>query len=200
METISIYSFDELSEEAKIKAIEKYRNNDHDDFDWQAEPIIEDFSTICDILGITLEEKYPVSYSVGYRQSDYSSFFGQYKYKKGALSKIMEYAPKDDRLAHIAKSLQKLQRKYFYKLSCDIARSYRGESMRIENIERSDFIELSNDDYKDIENELEIIFIYLAHWLYKQLCEVLDFINSDDYIKETLIANEYKFLEDGRMI
>ena len=200
METINIYYFDELSEESQNRAIKKWRNSAHDDFDFQAEAIIEDFSTICDILGISLKEKNPVSYSVGYCQSDYASFYGTYRYNKGALAKIKEYAPKDSTLEYIAKELQNIQKKYFYKLTVEISSGGYRESHMCVDVNDTEGQYRYTCKYDELESEFKHIFSNLAHWLYKRLCEALDYVYSEDYIKETIIANEYKFLEDGRMI
>ena len=198
VKTINLYSFNELSEDAQQKAIDKWRHNDYDDFEWQAEHIIEDFATICKILGITLDYKNPVSYSVGYCQSDYASFFGTYRYNKGALSKIKQYAPHDTELYNIAKQLQEIQKKYFYMINVSISRSCRvyRDSMSFE-INHKNEINISDTDYLELESEFKYIFSHLAHWLYKRLSEALDYVNSDNYIKETILANEYTFTEYG---
>lgn len=198
VKTINLYYFDELSDEVKEKAIDKFRETIGDDFDWQAEHIIEDFTNICKILGITLAYEHPVSYSVGYCQSDYAAFFGTYRYNKGALSKIKEYAPKDSTLEYIAKQLQEIQRKYFYKLIVNISSGgYRESSMSVDI--HDDENRYSYGKYDQLESEFKHIFSNLAHWLYKRLREALDYVYSDEYIKETIQANEYTFTEYGEI-
>lgn len=52
--------------------------------------------------------------------SDGASFTGRYSYEKGCLKAIKEYAPKDEKLHELVKSIVTRQKPHFYKLQCVI--------------------------------------------------------------------------------
>lgn len=190
--TINLYSFDELSEDAQQKAIEDYRNADLDCFSDLVEFIIDDFITICKIIGIDLRNKNPIFYSVGYCQSDFASFFGTYEYNKGAYKALKHYAPMDTILLDYVKQLQALQSKYFYGLTVTIDSTPRN-NMQIETYDKND------NNRKELDSEFDDIFSGIAHNLYISLRNELDYVNSNEYIIELITANEYTFTSDGKM-
>lgn len=200
----NLYKFDELSDEAKQNAIDKWRNSDNDDFDFQSECSIDDFCTILNILGFDVDnmknsKKPAIYYSVGYCQSDYANFDASYRYKKGALKAIKQYAPRCGELHNAAKTLQELQKKYFYNLYCKVKTNHRyGFSVEVEHLENSGFI--YSDNVISVENEFKYIVRQLNHYLYIQLRNGLDYVNSDEYITETIINNDYEFKDNGVMI
>ena len=49
-----------------------------------------------------------------------------------------------------------------------------------------------------IENEIEQLFKDLADWYYAKLENEYEYQNSDECIRETIISNEYDFLESGK--
>lgn len=81
-EIIKIYTFDELSEEAKQKAIENYRDNDEmewlpDDMQWKLDELLEEVKNLT-----THSSK--IFYSLTYCQGDGAmfEFDGEYTYRK----------------------------------------------------------------------------------------------------------------------
>jgi len=76
-ETYNVYSFDELSDKAKNKAMEDYAANLG--FSFYAECIIEDAKTIGELMGIDIDNVY---YSGFYSQGDGAMFTGGYGYKR----------------------------------------------------------------------------------------------------------------------
>ena len=109
-ETIEIYTFDELSDDAKDKAREWWLGGGLD-YDWY-EFIFYDFLNICEILGFDVIES-NIHFSGFCSQGDGASFTGSYKYSRGAANKIREYAPQDKVLHEIADTLQALQKRNF---------------------------------------------------------------------------------------
>ena len=99
----TVYQLDELSDAAKSKTRDWYREGafDHDWYCW----IFEDFVRICDILGIDLKTR-PVRLMGGgtrqdlciwftgfWSQGDGASFEGDYAYAKGATVAIRAQMP-----------------------------------------------------------------------------------------------------------
>src|SRR5262245_48325937 len=90
--TTSVYTFDELSDEAKDTAREWFRRG----LEFDAEPVLEDAERMADILGINIRTKRAtlgngstkmiqnIYYSVGDRDAG-ACYDGSYSYKKGSM-------------------------------------------------------------------------------------------------------------------
>lgn len=205
-ETINIYKFQELSEESKEKAIERYRNFNLEDSSW-SECITEDFAAICDLFGIDCRQTRknrkdgtyfytPTIYFSGFwSQGDGASFECKYTYKKGGLKAVEEYAPKDFELHKILKNIQDIQKQNFYRLcvSSNVRGFYVHSGCMSVNIEHNE----GHDVSRDTEESMTQAFRDLADWLYSKLESEWDFQNSDEYISEQIIANDYEFNADG---
>src|SRR3954466_15035963 len=111
--TQTLYKFGELSEDAKEKARQWYREADDGDNFW-SESVIEDAATIADLMGIDLRQRpvklmnggtryEPAIYWSGFwTQGSGACFEGTYTYKKGSAKAVRDYAPKDEALHAIA--------------------------------------------------------------------------------------------------
>lgn len=207
---LPLYTFDDLSNEAKEKARTWYRSFDVDG-DW-CEFVYDDFEAACAILGVTLDTRTVRLHGGGARQkpciwfSGFSSqgdgacFQGLYRYEKTASRKIREYAPQDSDLHAIADALQAIQRRNFYQLFATIShrgRYYHEHSMQI-SVERdsSGCQEMTTDTEEAVVEALRD----LARWLYRRLEREYEYLISDAVVDEMLIANEYTFTETGSHI
>jgi len=191
--TIKIYKFEELPESIQEKVIEKFRENNLD-YDWW-NCIYDDFITICAILGIETEHK-KIFFTGFSSQGDGACFEGHYSYKKGSVKALKEYAPRDTDLFNIAKNLQDIQKTAFYQLSATVKHSghyYHKYCTQI-NVIRNDNQEITNNQ----ENGIIECLRDLMQWLYKTLNAEYDYLQSDEAIKETIEANEYEYLENGK--
>jgi hypothetical protein len=132
MKTIekTIYTFDELSDDAKECA---------------------------KIIGIDIDNVY---YSGFWSQGDGACFEGSYSYKKGSVAAIKAYAPKCTELHNIAKQLQDLEKRLFYREICQIEHSGRYYDKYSMVVHCSDH---------DLGSEFKSIFSDFANWIYKQL-------------------------------
>lgn len=192
-----VFTYSELSESAKETAREWYRKCSAGD-DFYAECVYEDAAQIADLMGIDLCQTRtntgtyePTIYYSGFSsQGDGASYECRYKYKPGALKAVTAYAPKDAELHRIAKALQDIQKRYFYKL---VASSHHSGCMRV-SVEHSDD---SCRDISDAEDTVTQCLRDFADWIYSQLEKAHDWENSDDRIAETILCNEYKFTEYG---
>ena len=129
VETV-VYTLKELSDTAKEGARAWYRETCLD-CDWH-ECVFEDFETICQLLGVTLQtspvplmgggtREKPHLYFRGFSsQGDGASFEGSFRHARGAARAVRAHAPKDPELHRIANALQEVQRPNFYQLTADI--------------------------------------------------------------------------------
>ena len=130
----TVYQFPELSDAAKEKARNWYRDFGPQDDWWDA--VYEDFERVCEILGIRLKTtsvrlmgggtraKPCIWFSGFWSQGDGASFEGYWSHAKGAAARIRDYAPTDATLHGIADRLQAIQRRNFYQLAAEV--SHRG--------------------------------------------------------------------------
>ena len=126
VETV-VYELKELSEAAREHARAWYRDNCMD-YDWH-DFVYEDFQTVCELLGVTLDTRHvplmgggtcetPQVYFRGFwSQGDGASFEGSYDYAPGAAGAVRAFAPDDPELHAIAEALQDVQRRNFYQLA-----------------------------------------------------------------------------------
>lgn len=105
-----VFTFEELTEDAKEKAREWWRNCENENSSF-AEYVIDDCKEIASLFGLEIDKIY---YSGFYSQGDGACFEGKYGYKKGALKAVQNYSqyhfPKIKR--HIMKNLVKQYLKY----------------------------------------------------------------------------------------
>ena len=195
-----IYTFDELSDDAKEKARDWWRNGGLD-YEWY-ESVCSDFMTICGILGFDVIES-NIHFSGFWSEGDGASFTGSYKYSKCSAKKIREYAPQDAALHEIADKLQALQKRNFYRLWGNIERCSTRNYVHETTIACSGAYR-DSDNYQnptsDAEETLTDCARDLCHWLYARLEKEYDWLMSDEYIDETILCNEYEFTATGEIV
>jgi hypothetical protein len=200
-----IFTFNELSDDAKENARQWYRQGHLDD-DWW-EPVYSDFEAICEILGIALKttpvplagggmRRKPCIYFRGFgSQGDGASFEVEcYSYAKDSIARIMAYAPNDDKLHAIARRLADMQRRNFYRLYARAGQRgrYCHENTMHINVGRDDAAMTA-----DAEEAVCEALRDLARWLYGRLEREYDYLQSDEVVDESLIANAYTFTAAG---
>lgn len=204
----TVYQFDELTDEAKEKARQWYRESDDG---YCLDNVISDFSQIAEIIGLELStrsvplmngktrQEPEVYYSVAYSQGDYAAFTGTWRYEKGSMKALREYAPVDTVLLSILADFNALQKRFFYRLAVDC--SERRGNQYVNNVYRrytSRYDEQAVD--RETEREAENIVDRLSSWLYTQLRNEVDYQNSDEQVDESIRANEYEFSENGERV
>lgn len=201
------YTYDELSDEAKEKAREWYRSATASD-DFFSECVFDNAATVADLMGIDLcwtrpgnpanPYKQTIYYSGFYSQGDGACFECTYQYKAGAGKAVAAHAPEDEELQRIAEALQTLQKRYFYKL--------RGSTKHRGHYYNSRSMDIAlwhvDDEYRTIpeHDDFDELMRDFADWIYKELERSYDDQNSDDFVAETIISNEYEFDISGRRI
>ena len=191
----TVFKFDELSDEAKEKAIEKW-NEDGLDYEWW-DYVEEDAKRMGALMGITVDKMY---FSGFWSQGDGACFEGSYEYVKGAVKAIMTEAPSDTELHRIAKDLQDIQRRNFYGLSASVKQRGHYSHEHCTVIDVSDGRENAPWQVSDeTEEAIAEALRDFMRWIYRNLEREYEFITSAEEVAETLRINEYDFLENGRM-
>ena len=184
----TLYQFHELPEDAKQYAISTYWYED-----WDYEGVFYDAKQIGKCMGIDIDDIYFRGFC---SQGDGACFTGHYRYAKAGVKAVMEYAPQDKELHRIAKELQEVQRKCFYKLYATITQSgmYCHEgAMRFE-------IYSCDNNYTEIEEAgLKEALRDFARWIYKSLEEQYEYETSEEAVLEACEANGYEFDEKGNL-
>ncbi len=203
----TVYAFDELSDSAKEKALDWYREAglDHDWFEF----VFEDFERVCDLLGTEIRtvpvrlhgggtrRKSCIWFSGFWSQGDGACFEGDYSYKSGASAAVRSYAPQDGELHRIADALAAIQRRNFYRLRARLThrgRYHHEYSMAIAVERRGP---CRQDMTGDAEEAVSEALRDLARWLYGQLEREHDHLMSDETVADAIRANDYRFTEDG---
>jgi hypothetical protein len=218
-ETIQIFKFEELSESAKENAREWFRRASSGD-SFRFDFVIEEFQTVAEMLGFEIAEnvrknkndatvREPRVFWSGFcSQGDGASFEGEYRYKRGALAAVRAYAPNDATLHNIAKRLQAAQARIFYagvfvvkqsglychEMTMNIAESFARYDSKWYSGSRYD-----NSHTESAEADILECARDLARWLYKNLENENDYMESAEYIDECITANEYEFTETGEI-
>lgn len=148
-----VYTFDELSDEAKERARSWWREDCMDHNWWDS--TYDDAEAIANILGITFDQKavprmdgkfnnHPKIYFSGFNnQGDGACFEGTYRYAPDWKKALLAHAPTDGTLLKIGEDLQSAQASAFYQ--CVARTKHRGHynhSKRMEvELPESDEIE-----------------------------------------------------------
>jgi hypothetical protein len=206
-ETITLYTFNELSDGAKENARQRWRDGFECD-DSFYEFIYEDAATVADIMGFDIcqtrktlmngSHRYdPTIYWSGFSsQGDGACFEGSYSYKKGCVDAIKKYAPNDTELHNIVQSLVQMQKPWFYKLTGSV--KHRGHYYHELSMDCS--LDHTDDIYAQLpEDEFKEICADFARWIYRQLEREYEWQMSDEYVDEAIIINEYEFTEKGEI-
>jgi len=175
-------------------------------YDWW-DSIYDDFSSVCDILGIALDQNEPC-FSGFCSQGDGASWTGQYVARNHVATydtapvAIREYAPHDETLHTIADELCLLARIYrpvWASVTRHSTHYVHDMTMSVGEWDYLDDVSVDDVDFvilEHIEETLKAQFRALACWLYKKLEAEHDYQTSDEAVVEALIANETKETEE----
>lgn len=200
-----VYQYNELSDDAKQKAREWFRESSIGD-DYFTENVYDDAADMADIFGLDIRTrrtgtgnyKPNIYYSGFSSQGDGACFEGKYQYKAGALKAIKHAAGQDTELHRIVQALQTAQRRVFYKASASTKHRghyYHSGCMTVD-------IELENDNslLSEIEDDITQALRDFADWIYKQLEKEWEYQDSDEAVEENIIINEYEFTQEGKRV
>jgi hypothetical protein len=205
--TIQLFKFDELSDIAKERARQWFREClDSSDF----ENVISDAVECARILGVTFDEREyktvgghtrhePAIWWSGFSsQGDGASFDGSYRYARDSVRQIKKHAPQDTTLHAIAQALARVQKRNFYKL-CATCKHSGGPYMHSGWMSVDTFRTDDRDSAREEDgNAVREALRHFADWIYKQLREEDQYLNSDEHVDESIEGNEYTFTADGK--
>lgn len=181
--TINLYQFDELGKKVQEKVLEKFRyiNVEHD---WY-EPIYEQFKELASEYGIEIDD---MNFSGFYSQGDGASFTGEISdFKKFAEKTGLKELARFSKVIeeNLTMKITRYNSSYYHSgtVYADVYGSYVSHPA-IEN---------------PIEGKLRKVKNELCEKLYRNLEEEYDELTSDEMVRETIIANNYEFLESGEL-
>ena len=189
--TYKIFKFDELSDEAKEKALETCRDYNVDGDFWH-DYTTEDFAETTTKFDVD-----KVYFSGFWSQGDGAMF--EYS---GISQELINEAIDSLTLPNWKKNAMKMESSfsangkhsghYHHENSCQHNLSFEGDNSDHENI--CDLFDLYHDDLEEfiIEEYKDI-----ARELYRTLEKDYEHRTSDEAVQETIEANEYEFNEDG---
>ncbi len=201
------YKFSELSDSAKEKEREWWREQEAGDFD----PCYEPYETAAAILGISLTEQRTyrngkrytantIHYSGFWSQGDGASFIGSYKFLPGCCEKIREEFGTDETLHSIADRLSAMHCRLRLIDGGWLEGKITQHSSRYSHSGTMDAVCFDKDSEElDAEtcDEFRDLMREFADWIYEGLKEDYDSCMSDEAADEALEANDYEFEEDG---
>ena len=177
---VTVYSFAELSDDAKERALNEFRCSNVA-FNWW-EDTFDTIRTAGKLLGLDIDGIYFDAYL-------YCIFDASYEYARGAVKAIQAEFPRATDLHDVARKLQDLQKRHFYSLSCNVASQRDTNSYQCFRF---------GEDY-DCEDLGDIIDDF-AHWARVLLRDEYKYLTSDEAIQEAIEANEYEFTEAGKLV
>jgi len=209
---VTLYEFDELSDKAKEKARDWWRESEIMEFGGD-DTLYEPAETAAKLLGIDFAQREvklmsgksrydsDIRWSGFSSQGDGLSFVGSYAYREGGVEAVKAEFGTDEELWRIAAGLVALQEKYGHKLEARITQSghyLHKYTMSLESSLDLDSeageVEVPEDDDKAL---LDLMRDF-ADWIYKGLRAEYDYRLSDENVDESIRANEYTFRENGK--
>jgi hypothetical protein len=203
---LDLYEFDELTAEAKEKAIIKHRDFNLVPLWWDF--VYDDFVALCSYLGVNVD-KNAISFDGFYSQGDGSGFNADVDIvtlKNAVESRSWkEYAPNEQFNFHphgIDRRVMRLIENGGIQLQPRIINSSKGKSVIADMggypARGPRFHDYIYGEIEALEEWLKLIATELNQFLYKSLERKYDYLTSDKVVAEALTANEIPFTADGR--
>ena len=178
--TTMVYSFNELSDDAKKRALNAFRDINVE-YDWW-DGAYDTIRAAGNLLGLDIDR-------INFDTDLYCIFNADYEYARGAAKAVKAEFPQNTDLHKIASELQALQKRHFYSLSCAVTK---GRTTNRYSCFRF------GEDYEC--EDLGDIIDDFAHWARIQLRDDAEYRMSDEAVKEMIEANEYEFDEAGNLL
>jgi hypothetical protein len=212
---IKLYTYDELSDDAKRKAREWYSQVVASDYD--AEHVLDDAATIAEFMGMDIRQrlvkrmdgthwKVSVYYSL-YDRSAGAAFDGVWRAARVAKGGAVEYAPQDVELARIAGAIERIATLRPDAVAHISSASRKGQyDIATHPPEDTDGVVRTQAEWVQInlrENALRAslaeAFANFAYWIYRRISEDYEYYTGNEgVLAEGIIANEYEFTADGK--
>lgn len=184
---VEVYSFEELSPKAKERAIEKWRQREHETFDNSL--ITEQFEQTLQEKGLPTDD---IRWSLSSSQGDGVAFYGRFDLKeylqKNKLSSRFTGLKKilDDIGAEVSK---RGSSHYDHYNTMEIDLDYRGDLTARQKKSLEDLHEHLKEDVQNVSHQLE-----------KEGYQEIDYLTSAEEAKNGIEANDYEFDINGNQI
>ena len=192
--TTTVYNFSELSDKAKEKARQWWR----DSFEFDFDNLLDDAKAIGKFLGYDISKIYYSGFS---NQGNGACFEGAWN---GILDLdgLKAYMSKDEELHKIGEALARevatfpiasltvRHRGHYYHEKCT------DFTVSILDGEEN---EIDSDDAVNCQTQLIDLSRDFMRWIYRQLEQEYNYQNSDAAVDESINANEYTFLDSGKL-
>lgn len=206
-----LYTFDQLSDRAKERALDKHRQVNADGLDWW-DAVYDDAKIIAGMLGFG---DIDIAFTGFWSQGDGASFTGEWSPRPYDLDAVKDHAPNDDKLHEIAALFGTLSTSHKrYNISAKVERisshyvhentvrptidfNYPDEFDDWNEFQQMVFTAANPEPGQDYEDSLTDAVIYFCQWIYRQLEVEYDGLTSDDAVAEYLSDSEYQFTEEG---
>ena len=216
METC-VYQFEELSDAAKDKAREWYREGEAESFS-SDEFIYESAKTAAGLIGVDFADRHyqtrsgkdysepDISWSGFYTQGSGLTFAGTYTFTRGAADAVRTEFPTDTALHAIADGLQALQAHYKLSgagpgnLQGGITQVHAGGGSYYMDATVTDSETGDEPDDSEMHKTFRELMRDFAAWIYEGLKAEYESRQENEYVDDNIIANEYEFDEDGNRI
>jgi hypothetical protein len=185
---IKIYKFEELTQEAQSKAIEQFRDRENVYLGFFNDNAIEQINEVGFYDDVKLQ------YSLGCSQGDGLSFSCKRIEWKTIEPLFLEVLGKDKEktakliFEHCSFICTGNDGRYCYASKNDIDFTFENYNREYENI---------NEVVGNVLTKIENKYLELCKELEKQGYSEIEYQQSDEAIKETILANDYDFLKDG---
>jgi hypothetical protein len=185
-----VYQFNELNDEAKQAAIEKYRNEDHDFAEWAI-----DDCALLEPIESELIELFGVDYNFPLIKNNRTDiYFDTDRNRFLDCSKAIEVTNDKQFLAWLGITDEFLLQKISY---CIFTPSGRNSDTTIVFDFDEDFDTLTGQERESVELAEDKFNNHIQHVL-KGIEADIDYRYSDEAIIEDIEANEYEFLSNGK--
>ena len=197
MHTISVnlYTFDELSREAQHTVINRERFINVDDSFWY-EPVIEDWTEELEHRGF---EQVKILFSGFGSQGDGACF--EARINIGAYLKAHHLAATYPLLATYPEYVEAYLKHtgwYYHERSTRLVPYFNAEAVDPGGSGISDKETCVEQEYEALEKDIAQEAVRLGREIYQALEYEFDYQTSAEAVQDTLIANEYTYLSDGR--
>lgn len=195
---VKVYQFEELSKDAQKKALDNFRDINVDFDDWSY-PILKDEEGWEDKLKKQGWGEVEISFSGFWSQGDGASFVT----KHIDVKKLMKHYGLDKKYPLAFEHADQLSgyvnrdtHHYVHEKSTSV--SINTDDMSSDEYDALKDKKKFDEEVSSVEDDLEQIKIKLSREIYKDLEKYYESLTSDESVKDTIEANEYEFLEDGR--
>lgn len=191
-EEISIYNFNELSDNGKEKAREWYKDGDSY---FETEQVSEDFKYELSELGYPTEKVY---WSLSYCQGDGVAFYGRIDDVSKVAARLLEevdYNKFKNSIKDFDVTIEIISiNSHYNHWNSMSVESDVGVFGDVTEDEEEEFLKIVDHLVEAIDQDVKDVSRRLEDMGYKQF----DYFNSNEYIDESITANDYEFAEDGK--